>query len=110
MADNEQVTLDDYISSEEIEDAYIKLVGDYKKLSKHFTTLKNEHASYPSMYENILRVKNELHVKVLELQTENDELKIRLKRFTDVAFTFIVVYVQNQTGRTRTGPGRIPSY
>ena len=33
MADNEQVTLDDYITSEEIEDAYIELVADYKKLS-----------------------------------------------------------------------------
>ena len=30
MADNEQVTLDDYITSEEIEDAYIELVADYK--------------------------------------------------------------------------------
>ena len=37
-----------------------------------FTTLKNEHASCSSIYENILRQKNELHVKVLELQTEND--------------------------------------
>ena len=34
MADNKQATLDDYITSEEIEDAYIELVADYKKLSK----------------------------------------------------------------------------
>ena len=42
MVDNEQVTLNDYITSEEIEDAYIELVGDFKKLSKRFTTLKNK--------------------------------------------------------------------
>jgi len=57
MANNKQVTLDDYITSEEIEDAYIELVGDYKKLSKWFTTLKNKHASCPSIYENVLREK-----------------------------------------------------
>jgi len=34
MTDNEQVILDDYITSEEIEDAYTELVGEYKKLSK----------------------------------------------------------------------------
>ena len=56
MADNEQVTLDDYITSQKIEDAY-ELVGEYKKLSKYFTTLINEHASCPSIYENILRKK-----------------------------------------------------
>ena len=110
MADNKQVTLNDYITSEEIEDAYIELIGEYKKLSKHFTTLKNEHVSCPSIYENILREKNELHIKVLELQTENDDSKIHLKRFTDIASTFSVVHEQNQTSRTRIGPGRIPSY
>jgi len=110
MADNEHVTLDDYITSKEIEDTYIELVAEYKKLSKRFTTLKNEHASCPSIYENILREKNELHVKVLELQTENDDLKIRLKKFTDVASTSSIVHVQNQAGRTRSGLGRIPSY
>jgi len=67
MTDNEQVTLDDYITSEEIEDAYIELVADYKKNSKWFTILKNERASCPSIYENILREKNELLVKVEEL-------------------------------------------
>ena len=80
MADNKQITLDDYITSEKIEDAYIELVAKYKKLSKRFTTLKNERASCPSIYENILREKNELLVKVKELQTENDDLKIHLKR------------------------------
>jgi len=77
MADNQQVTLDDYITSDEIEYVYIKLVADYKKLSKRFTTLKNEHASYPSIYENILREKNELLVKIVKLQIENVDLKIR---------------------------------
>jgi len=57
--------------------------------------LKHEHASCPSICENILREKNELHVKVLELQIENDDLKICLKRFTDVASTSSVVHVQN---------------
>ena len=45
MEDNEQVTLDDYITSEEIEDACSELVAEYKKLSQRFTTFKNEHAS-----------------------------------------------------------------
>jgi len=53
IADNEHVTLDDYITSEKIEDAYIESVAEYKKLSKYFTTLKNEHASYTSIYENV---------------------------------------------------------
>ena len=66
--------------------------------------MKNEHASYPSIYENILREKNELLVKVEELQIENDDLKIRLKRFTDVASTSNTVHVQNQAFRTRSGP------
>ena len=34
MANNEQVTLDDYITSKEMKDAYIELVTEYKKLSK----------------------------------------------------------------------------
>ena len=72
--------------------------------------MKNEHASYPSIYENILREKNELLVKVEELQIENDDLKIHLKRFTDVTSTFSVVHMQKQTGRTKIGPDRIPSY
>ena len=95
MADNDQVKLDDYITSKEIEDAYIELVGEYKKLSKRFTILKNEHVSCLSIYENVLRERNELHVKILELQTENDDLKIRSKRFIDVASTSSVVNVQN---------------
>ena len=70
--------------------------------------MKNKHASFLSTCENILREKNELHVKVLELQTENDDLKIHLKRFTDVTFTSNTAHVQNQAGRTRLGPGRIP--
>ena len=53
--------------------------------------MKNEYASCPSIYENILRKKNELHVKVLELQTENNDLKICLKRFTDVASTLMIL-------------------
>ena len=112
MAENEQVKLDDYITSEDIEDVYIELVGDYKKLSKQFTTLKNEHASCPyascpSIYENILRDKNELFVKIVKLQTENDDLKICLKRYTDAASTSSAAHVQNQTGRTGSGPDRI---
>jgi len=76
MANNEHVTFDDYITSEEIEDVYTELVAEYWKLSKWFTTLKNEHASYPSIYENVLRERNELLAKTVELQTENDDLKI----------------------------------
>ena len=33
---------------------------------------ENEGASYQSIYENCLREKNELHVKVIELQTVDD--------------------------------------
>ena len=34
IADNEHVTLDDYITSEKIEDTYIELVAEYKKTFK----------------------------------------------------------------------------
>ena len=47
----------DYITSKKIKDAYIELVAKYKKLSKWLTTLKNEHASCLSIYENVLREK-----------------------------------------------------
>ena len=110
LTHNEQAILNDYITSEEIEDAYIELVAEYKKLSKRFTTLKKEHASFSSIYENILREKNELLAKTVELQTENDDLKIRLKKFIDVASTSSTIHVPNQADRTRSGPGRIPSY
>ena len=57
MADNEQAALDDYITFKEIEDAYIELITDYKKLSKWFITLKNKHTSCLSIYEKNLRAK-----------------------------------------------------
>ena len=72
--------------------------------------MNNEHTSCPSIYENILREKNKLLVKIVELQTENDDLKIRLKRFTDVIFTSSTALVQNQVGRTGSGSGKKPSY
>ena len=71
--------------------------------------MKNEHASCPSIYENILREKNELVAKTVELQTENDDLKICLKRFTNVVSTSSTAHVQNQAGRTGSVPGRTPS-
>jgi len=62
------------------------------------------------LFMKMFERENELHVKVLKLQTENDDLKIRLKKFTDVTSTSSTVHVQNQADRTGLGPGRILSY
>ena len=49
-------------------------------------------------------------MKIVELQTENDDLKIRLKRLTDVSSTSSTAHIENQAGRTGSGPSRILFY
>ena len=53
----DEVTIEDCSTLDEVEDAYVELVVDFKKLSKRFTSLKNEHASCPSIYKNIFKEK-----------------------------------------------------
>jgi len=51
-----------------------------------------------------------LSEKIMELQTESNDLKIHLKRFTDVTSTSSTTHMQNLTGRTGSGSDIIPSY
>jgi len=58
MTIENEVIINDCMSLEELEDAHIELMEEYKKLSKKIHCFKNSRASCTPSHENVLREKD----------------------------------------------------